>query len=614
MPLTQLSDEDFISDGEIAPFLLEAALEVEPDKARLEQGVLADRADDFGSKADSYVAVLAVLAVALFLLGLSLTVTSRARKFLVVPGLVIGVVCVAWTLVISLGDTTDVSDQAIRITAEGSRLAAQGNGEAAITQFDRAIENSPEFAAAFARRSDAHFEAGSTQTSTGYISFVTNEARDRSIADGERALELGARDATLLSDLGFTLFLDSQFDRAAELTTEAVEGNDDLAVLWFNLGVIELARGNEGAAEDAYQEGMEILADEPDAFVRSEILSAARNDLVLLRDLSGADDDGADEVEGELAAFEAEQTPPGDDSEFAADVREADADEEIDDITIERSTNDPVFINAFFDRGDLDEDTPLALIWYYRATDDDRFEQLPGMKNFERAGSDDELPFSATFNECLPAGEYRVEVFSGTSRLGTGEGEVDAGPLGIVTELLQRDRRRLGVRARGLGADPAQRRAHRYRTGRPAVHLTRWHDHGRHHLVLDLGRGAGQPRPDDGGCPRDASWAPRWRSRPMRSWPPTARSSSRSRPWWGCRKRPVRSRWSAASLAPDPDGVLRVIIVIAPDRGAGRRGAGRDGRHPAVPPGSQGRHRRRLTGRGSGAARRLLALPRSSPG
>ena len=241
-PLTELSDDEYLSGNVTDPSLLQAELDVEPDEARLEQGVLADRADDFGGKADSYVAVLAVLAVALFLLGLSLTVTSRARYYLAGPGFVVAVMCIGWTALIMLRPTTEVSARAIRVTAEATRLANQGDFDGAIGRYTEAIDDSPDFAAAFARRSDANFAAGATQTSSGFISFVTDDARDASIADGERALELGARDVNLLANLGFTLFLDSQFDRAADLTTQAIESNDQLASVWFNLGVIELAR------------------------------------------------------------------------------------------------------------------------------------------------------------------------------------------------------------------------------------------------------------------------------------------------------------------------------------------------------------------------------------
>ncbi|MGH9244129.1 MAG: tetratricopeptide repeat protein [Acidimicrobiales bacterium] len=433
VPLTALSDEQYQPGGAVDPALLEAELQVGPDIARLEQGVLADRTDDFGSKADSFVAVLTVLAVSLFLLGLSLTVTSRVRYFLAGPGVAIAIVCVGWAIFIGTRDVTDVSDEAIRLTADGTELVNRGEIDDGIERFTDAIRDSPQFAAAFARRSDAHFFSGATQTSTGFISFVDNEARDRAIADGQRAVELGDESANVLGNLGFTLFLDRQFDAAADLTGRALDANDQLASVWFNLGLIELARGDDGDALEAYERGSELIREEVDPGVRSEIVSAARNDLVLLRDLVDARNAAASRVEGALAALEAGLNPPADDDDFADDVDDAEVDGDIDEIDVERSEFDPVFVTATFDRDDIDDDTPLAFIWYYRVSDDDPFEQLPGMKSFQRAGADEQVSASATINECLPAGEYRVDVYAGADHIGSGEAEVEAGPLGLVS-------------------------------------------------------------------------------------------------------------------------------------------------------------------------------------
>src|SRR4051812_20801698 len=54
-------------------------LQRDPDEARLTQQVFSNKANDYGNKADAYVAVLTVLAVSLFLIGLSLTVSGRGR-------------------------------------------------------------------------------------------------------------------------------------------------------------------------------------------------------------------------------------------------------------------------------------------------------------------------------------------------------------------------------------------------------------------------------------------------------------------------------------------------------------------------------------------------------
>ena len=154
-----------------------------------------------------------------------------------------------WTALIYTDDVTRVSEQAIRAAAEGERLQAAGDFEGAIEAYDEAIEESPDFAAAFARRAGARFQQGSTQigqTSGGFISITSEEALEDTLVDVDEALGLGAdSDVVTVADAGFFHFLDSDFARSAQLSEQALELNDQLASIWFNLGVAELAQGNE---------------------------------------------------------------------------------------------------------------------------------------------------------------------------------------------------------------------------------------------------------------------------------------------------------------------------------------------------------------------------------
>src|SRR3954471_750587 len=99
-------------------------LQTDPDREQLRQIAFAAKSNDYGNKADAYVAVLTVLAVGLFLIGLSLTVSGRGRYLLAIPGVAIAVLCVVWALVITLGPITKISDNAIKLTVEGQRLAS----------------------------------------------------------------------------------------------------------------------------------------------------------------------------------------------------------------------------------------------------------------------------------------------------------------------------------------------------------------------------------------------------------------------------------------------------------------------------------------------------------
>jgi len=67
------------------------------------QNAAVDRANEWGTKSDSYSSVMAVMAVALFFLGLSLVPEGSSRLVFLVVGLLISAASVAWTLSILLG-------------------------------------------------------------------------------------------------------------------------------------------------------------------------------------------------------------------------------------------------------------------------------------------------------------------------------------------------------------------------------------------------------------------------------------------------------------------------------------------------------------------------------
>lgn len=398
-----------------------------PDETRLRQTVNADRANSHGDKADSYVAVLTVLAVALFLFGLSVTTQGRGRFVLAAPALVLALGCVAWAAVIYIRPTVEVSDRAVSLTAQGGRQHDAGDFEAAIESYDEAIDESPEFAAAYARRAAAHFDAGSSQVGqTTFRSVTSPEALEQAIEDADEALARGG-DADLLTvtAAGFFAFLDGDFDRSIELSSDAIEQNDSLAALWFNLGVAQLGAGDEDAAEDSYREGLRQLDDVAEPFVRSAILAGARTDLSILRDLLGSDlDDVIEDIESvevRLASVDLEQLDCGDTA--CSEVEAPDA--ALGAATFSRFGP---FTQVSVEVDGLESGQVVGAAWYFRTDDESPFEQanLPF-----QAGTvgDDGAIFTSTLPSgsppCPVAGEYVVRFYLGESFLGEVAGSVE---------------------------------------------------------------------------------------------------------------------------------------------------------------------------------------------
>jgi tetratricopeptide (TPR) repeat protein len=281
-------------------------LQSKPDLQRLKQKVFASKANDYGDKADSYVALLTVLAVSLFLTGLSLTVGGRGRYLLAIPGVAIALVCVGWAALIATGGITSVSDQAVTLTAEGQRAQLSGDEQDAVDKYRAAVEASPQFGTAWARLADAEFLAGVQNSAANQFQSLSDPAATKRAVDaGEKAIALGEGDASLLSSIGFYHFTLGEYDRAEDLSQQALEGNDQFPPLVFNLGVVQVAKGDSSAARRTYASGIELLADKRFDVLRQQIIGAARTDLEIAVDRTPESKDLAQEMKGLLAAAEA---------------------------------------------------------------------------------------------------------------------------------------------------------------------------------------------------------------------------------------------------------------------------------------------------------------------
>lgn len=400
-----------------------------PDRARLRQSVDADGANDHGGKADTYVAILTVLAVALFLLGLSLTVEGRSRFVLVVPGLAIALVCVGWAVTVYDGKVTRVSVSAIANAAEGQRLQTTGDLAGAIREYTQAIVDSPDFAAAYARRASARFLQGSPQSGqTAFLSITSDAALEDALDDLDAALARGANtDVITVSDAGFFRFLNGDYEQSIDLTSDAIALNSSLAQLYFNLGVAHVALGERADAVDAYEEGFDALREfEPSLGRRSQILAGARTDLSIARDHLRQDDDLsnddlddaiglAEDMEARLAEVEMGESTCG--GGEPCDIRIDASDASVGDTTFTRE-GASVFAQITVDG--LDEGDDVGVAWYFRADPTFPFEQAA--LSFQTLDLTDGTAFASTLPVVQPAcpvvGEYLVRVYAGGAFIG----------------------------------------------------------------------------------------------------------------------------------------------------------------------------------------------------
>ena len=410
--LSPLLAEDRYSDESDPRFpeRFGADVNVDANKVRLQQAARAELVEDFGGKADAYVAVLTVLAVSLFLIGLSLTVVGRGRKFLFIPGVGLAAVCVLWAGFIASREISRTPARAITAVADGDRLSEQKRFDEAIEAYTEAIDARGDYGVAFGRRADAHFLAGSPQNTGSFVSITDEESLKKAIADGESAVEHGAEtDLSVVASLGFQYFLAQDYGRAARFTSDALDLNDKRPELWFNRGVIELARGNDDEALEAYAEAVRLTAALPFEFVRTDLFGAARTDLEIL-------------ARNERNRAEAAQSVQERITHAEADLRAEDGLEDVprgasvEGVELAAEGN---FVTANIQFENVPAGSNVTAVWYLRGARDEPFSQPGALNSFEVTAEDDVDHFTSAFRGCGTAGQYRVDVYVEGKRLGT---------------------------------------------------------------------------------------------------------------------------------------------------------------------------------------------------
>jgi tetratricopeptide (TPR) repeat protein len=392
-----------------------AKTQFDPDVARLKQQVFAAEANDYGNKADAYVALLTVLAVGLFLIGLSLTVSGRGRYLLALPGVAIAVVCVVWAVFITAGSITKVPDDAITLTAQGQQKEftvqpSNPDYSDAIATYKKAIALSPSFGPAYSRLSGAEFESGAHNSEGSQFDSVSDpDATKRAIAAGEKAISLGESNPSLLSSVGFYHFTLGEYDRAEQLSQQALDSGNEIEPLIFNLGVAQAAQNEKSGARKTYDHGISVLSHESDSKLRQQVVAAALTDLEIAETTATSAKSLIEELKGKLV-----------DAEFQTGTQANDA-------SADNVAASPIHnkMTVTYDVGNADDGTKLTNVWYFRPVSADgkgAFVQDFNLDSVSAvaSGSVTSDP-KESFQGCLPGGDYRVEVYAGSKLVGSND-------------------------------------------------------------------------------------------------------------------------------------------------------------------------------------------------
>ncbi|MCA0458785.1 MAG: hypothetical protein LCI00_32845 [Chloroflexi bacterium] len=236
--------------------------------------------DAWDTKANTYIVHLTILAVALFLLGLSATIeVNRPRIIFTVVGLAMAAFATVWAISTYAQPVFDLRQQpeAIEAFVNGSLLIEDEQPEAAVEAFNTAITTVPDYAAAYVARSTAYTNMGSYEAA---------------ITDVQQARGLGTESANIVGEQAWLEYLAGRFDDSIATGRAALEQFPDTADLWIQLDIALalLAKGDIEAAQAEYQQSMTVAIQAvTDARSRNEAISPE-----LWLSLTGASDDLVD--------------------------------------------------------------------------------------------------------------------------------------------------------------------------------------------------------------------------------------------------------------------------------------------------------------------------------
>lgn len=211
------------------------------------QKAFAAERGGWGAKGGQYVAVVTVLAVALFLLGLSRTsVAGASGPLLVWSGLAVAAVAAVWGLAVAAGSVASSSPEAIDAFVEGQiafgSASEAGQLQVAEEAFTRAIEARPDY-------SDAYFQRGYARAQLDFLQEGGPHGSAGARDDFARVVQLDSLNPVAWNNLAVAHFWLGDLARALAAVERAVEiaPGDPLANL--NLAFFRLLGGDEQGYE-----------------------------------------------------------------------------------------------------------------------------------------------------------------------------------------------------------------------------------------------------------------------------------------------------------------------------------------------------------------------------
>lgn len=195
-------------------------------------------------KSNSYIIHLTLLATALALLGLSLTLSGRVRPLFVGVGSALTLVTVVWMGLVFSKPVPEIPQAAIDAYGRGVGAAYKDDYPAAVAAFDEALAAAPGYGTALYERGGARYAQGDYEGA---------------IQDYQAAQAAGKDDASVAWDLGYSYYLLGRFDEAVQAHRKALQLDPRRVYVQLDLAVALLASGKTDEARAEYQKAKDQI-------------------------------------------------------------------------------------------------------------------------------------------------------------------------------------------------------------------------------------------------------------------------------------------------------------------------------------------------------------------
>lgn len=227
-------------------------LSAEAEGLTLRQSALARTRITWNDRSTQYTTVIAVLAVAIFLVGFALVVEGPIRRAAYGLGIAVGLFAAAWAVWVYRLPIPVTPERAIAATARGNVLTGGGDYATAIARYGAALRVDGGYAPAYAGRARARLLAANPDYPvTRAVTDVRGQATLAAASDVQHALALDSRDLLSTSLLGLLSFYRGDDARAVTEADAALAVNPKVPDLWLLKSAAELARGDTSAASAA---------------------------------------------------------------------------------------------------------------------------------------------------------------------------------------------------------------------------------------------------------------------------------------------------------------------------------------------------------------------------